>query len=158
MKKKWSSFVVPALLVIGFATTVAAPYRLTVEQFVTGYYNGFLERAPDPGGFKYWVNQLKSHANTGEGVALGFFWSREYQQKFANISNREFVKKLYVAMLGRQPDPGGWNNWVNHLNNGKPRVWVIRQFARSREFINRCNSANIIPFWGRPDPDPGPGR
>lgn len=132
----------------GSHTLAASPARLTIEEFVTAYYNGFLDRQPDSGGLQYWSNQLRTRRNTGEGVAYGFFYSQEYQSKFANISNQDFVIKVYSAMLGRRPDPSGLNNWVNHLNNGKTRKWVIGRFAHSKEFIVRALGAGVIPFWG----------
>ncbi len=146
---KWGIFFL--FLSLGFhgsPARAASPAHLTIEEFVTAYYHGFLGRDPDAGGLQHWSNQLRTRRNTGEGVAYGFFYSQEYQSKFANISNQDFVIKVYNAMLGRRPDPSGLNNWVTHLNNGKSRKWVIGRFARSREFIVRALGAGVIPFWG----------
>ena len=37
----------------------------------------------------------------------------------------DFVENLYVAGLGRQPEVGGFNYWVNELKNGRPAAEAI---------------------------------
>lgn len=49
----------------------------TNAQFVTLLYSNVLQRAPDAGGYGYWVNQLASGAQTREQVLTGFSESPE---------------------------------------------------------------------------------
>ena len=48
-------------------------------QFVTLLYDNVLHRAPDAGGYGYWVDQLASNAQTREQVLTGFSESPEHQ-------------------------------------------------------------------------------
>ena len=51
----------------------------STAQFVTKLYDNVLHRAPDSGGYGYWVDQLASHAQTREQVLTGFSESAENQ-------------------------------------------------------------------------------
>jgi hypothetical protein len=64
----------------------AAHTGLTDSQFVTGLYGGFLDRAPDSGGFAYWLQELVDARAAGTDitttrtdVALSFVDSTEFQ-------------------------------------------------------------------------------
>lgn len=73
---------------------------------------------------------------------------------------RFFVQQLYLGILNRQPDQGGWNNWVSAITqcNVNPsciygqtgrRQWVVRQFLYSTETFAR--------FPGLANPPGSPG-
>ena len=51
----------------------------TNADIVTRFYNNVLHRAPDPDGFKFWVNLLDTHAADAAGVLAGFSESKENQ-------------------------------------------------------------------------------
>jgi len=57
-------------------------YRVSIESevFVTMMYTGMLRRAPDAGGFDYWVGQ-RDHG-TAQGLIAGFLASQEYRSRF----------------------------------------------------------------------------
>jgi len=73
---------------------------------------------------------------------------------------RFFVRQLYVGILNREPDQGGWDNWVSAITqcnvnpaciygmNGR-RQWVVRQFFYSGETFAR--------FPGLANPPGSPG-
>jgi len=46
------------------------------------------------------------------------------------------VFRLYQAVLGRTPDMGGFNTWLDRLAGGTPFTAVISGFVNSREFQN----------------------
>ncbi len=54
-----------------------------------------------------------------------------------------FVRQQYLDFLGREPDPPGFNGWVNTLRNCAPgdascdRIHVSEAFFRSQEFQER---------------------
>jgi len=52
---------------------------LTSSEFVTLLYNNVLERQPDAGGLKYWVDQLDTKAQSTEQVVLQFTESPEFK-------------------------------------------------------------------------------
>lgn len=106
---------------------------LNNTQFVTLVYQNVLGRAPDSGGLEFWVAQLDSGATRGS-VMGGFSESAEYQQKsFTKV----YVTMMYVGMLRRAPEPGGFDNWVNAMNSGTSGLAIIQGFLGSAEYHNR---------------------
>jgi len=101
--------------------------------FVTSLYRTILDREPDAGGLQNWVEWLRK-GQSREWVITQFFSSREYQSRRKN--DREFVRDLYQAVLGREPDAGGWNNWVNSLQRGMSRQDCLNRFFQSAEYNN----------------------
>ncbi|MBQ9828548.1 MAG: DUF4214 domain-containing protein, partial [Lachnospiraceae bacterium] len=113
-----------------------------IEEFVTRLYNVCLDREPDEGGFKDWVSRLRSGETTGIKAAQGFIFSKEF--KGNNYCNEHYVKYLYNAFMGREPDPTGQAYWVEKLEGGKKREQVFNGFARSQEFKELCEEYGII--------------
>lgn len=106
-----------------------------LEGFITRLYVKVLERNPDKGGLNYWINQVNSGKQTVYSVATdGFFHSNEYLNK--KTANGTFVKTLYRTFLDREAEAGGYNYWMNKLQNGESRDSVIKGFADSNEFAN----------------------
>ena len=103
------------------------------EEFVTSLYRAVLDREPDAGGLANWVNWLK-RGQSREWVITQFFSSREYLSK--GKTDREFVRDLYQGVLGREPDAGGWNQWVNSLRRGMSRQDCLNGFFQSAEYAS----------------------
>ena len=99
-------------------------------EFVTSLYRAILDREPDAGGLANWVNSLRGQSR--EWVITQFFSSREYLSK--GKTDREFVRDLYQGVLGREPDAGGWNQWVNSLRRGMSRQNCLNGFFQSAEY------------------------
>jgi len=51
--------------------------------------------------------------------------------------NSEFVRLCYVLYLKRDPDPGGFNVWLNQLNQDNDYNRVISGFLTSTEYRAR---------------------
>lgn len=48
---------------------------------------------------------------------------------------RAAIRGLYLELLQREPDPGGWDNWTNEvINNGHSIEWVREQGYASEEY------------------------
>jgi len=118
-------------------------YKDPVKAFTARLYQECLGRSPDAGGLNEWADQLKTGAKTGAKVAYGFVFSEEFLQR--NVSNGEYVTILYRVFFNREPDSGGYNDWVGHLNSGKSRKWVLAGFINSQEFKNLCAEYGINP-------------
>jgi hypothetical protein len=121
----------------GFAASQEFQQRygtLSNEQFVTLVYQNVLGRSPDPGGYAYWVGQLSSGAMTRGQVIVGFSESEEYK---GLTSHEVFVTMMYIGMLRRSPDQGGFDYWVGYLDRGNSEDSVIDAFLYSQEYGNR---------------------
>ncbi|HYC36632.1 MAG TPA: DUF4214 domain-containing protein [Usitatibacter sp.] len=103
-------------------------------QFVTRIYLNVLGRAPDAQGLAYWTGQLASGARTRGQVMLGFSESAEYR---ALVANEVAVTMIYMGMLRRGPDGGGFSYWVDYLDRGNNGLALIDGFLASPEYRGR---------------------
>jgi hypothetical protein len=117
-----------------------------VEAFVTRMYKYCLGRNPDPAGLKAYCDALRGGHITGGAATKSFFLSDEYKEK--NHSNAQFLTTLYKAMFDREPDTGGFNGWMDAMNNGMSRPEVVDGFINSSEFVNLCMRYGITPYEG----------
>jgi len=71
-----------------------------------------------------------------------------------DLPNDEFVKLLYRNILNREPDEGGFANWMGQLNNNAPREKIVdffRGVARDEENKNKQVSLWDIIDKDRPE-------
>ncbi len=96
-------------------------------------YMAYFLRAADASGVGYWVGELNRGVRL-ESVSEAFAGSSEFVQRYGSLSNRDFVKLVYVNVLGREPDENGYSYWVGVLDRGTPRGEVMVGFSESSEF------------------------
>jgi len=113
-----------------------------VERLVSRLYLDVLNRNYDRAGLDDWASQLRRGTMTGGEAAYGFFFSSEFISK--GLDNREFIRRLYIALLDRVPDKAGETAWVDQLNFGIPRENVFAGFVNSVEFDAYCRAAGIV--------------
>ncbi|MHC2018161.1 DUF4214 domain-containing protein [Methylobacterium sp. CM6247] len=95
-------------------------------------YFGLLDRPGDAAG----VANLEDFLENGGTIvqaAQNFLNSAEYQSKFANLSNGDFVDELYENSFGREADAGGFANYKTALDNGTSRADVAVSITQSAE-------------------------
>ena len=122
-------------------TTSSYAERSDVEAFVTRFYQLCLDRSPDPDGLDGWVSGLLNGSLTGSDVAYGFVFSNEFIEK--DTMPDAYLRVLYEAFFNRQPDPGGWQTWLNELNSGTDRRHVLNGFIFAVEFAELCDEYGI---------------
>ncbi len=133
----------PGSVSVGPITPHSAVDLTKIKAFVTRCYQVILGREPDSTGLQGWSNALANGSATASQIINGFVTSEEYLNK--NLSNRESIRILYNAMLGREPDEGGWNGWSDLLAQGYPLGYVINGFCGSDEFNSICSQYGITP-------------
>jgi hypothetical protein len=134
------------------------------ETYVNKLYRTFLNREADEGGFNSWVTQLKQ-GYSRKSVLAGFVNSEEFTQICASygidrgtmtLTEQEsarsddnlhidteqvksYVTRLYDKILGREPDEGGFNNWVNAITSRQQNAAVVAKigFFESQEYANK---------------------
>lgn len=122
------------------------------DEFLTILYQAFFNREPDTGGYDLWMNQLSSGTSRSD-VLEGFTSSQEFialcQQygitavEFEDEDNTTtgFVTRFYQECLGREPDSGGLDHWVNSLEDGtKAGDELAEAFVWSSEFESQDTS------------------
>ena len=112
-----------------------------VVQFAERMYTVCLGRTAETGGLAYWSKGLYEQTITGKSILENFFLSSEIQGK--NLTNREYVRRIYKAMLDRDPDGSGWDYWEGRLNSGASPTAVIAGFIDSNEFTGICSDYGI---------------
>ncbi len=102
--------------------------------FIARLYTKMLGRRFDENGLEDWCRVYLTGEKTIEQIASdGFLHSQELFNQ--NLSNEEFVLRMYLTFLNRQPDPEGFANWVAKLNAGvENRDTLVYGFTRSQEF------------------------
>ena len=120
-------------------------------------YEAALGRAPDAAGLAGWVSAyetsvpastqvssagLTTQAMAGKSIADAFISSGEFQSKYGNLNDGQFVTQLYQNVLQRAPDASGLAAWVQALSTAEAvggataaeaRATVLASFSESGE-------------------------
>ncbi len=108
---------------------------LNNEEFVTTVYQNVLNRDPDDAGLQNWKDQLDSNSITRGQMMIGFSESAEFKDK---NSNSTFVTMMYIGLLRRSPELGGFEHWKRVLESGASRQDLIEDlFYLQPEYHNR---------------------
>ena len=105
-------------------------------------YKAAFARTPDLAGLGGWIAGMDTGGLGLEQVANSFIASAEFQSLYgANSSNGQFVTALYLNVMGRAPDAGGYGYWVDQLASSlQTRAQVLVTFSESAE-----NKAAVAP-------------
>lgn len=154
LKKTWKycAIFISIIILIGLFSPayINAGNNSQLNAFVTRFYQLCLDRQPDTAGLNKWVQDLLSGAKTGEDVAKGFIFSKEFIEK--NHDNAAFLTILYRAFFDRSPDAYGFDRWLARLNSGMSRQNIVEGFTRSQEFVELCAAYAIVPYPGYKGP------
>lgn len=118
-------------------------------------YQAAFGRAPEGGGLGAWVHVLDNKVSL-DTVAGGFLVSEEFIKLYgADLTNAQFVERLYENVLGRPSEPGGFDFWTGMLGKGLSRATVLATFSESLENRERVeligaiqNGMEYTPFQG----------
>ena len=117
-------------------------------------YKAAFNRTPDTGGLGYWIGQMDKGMDLIE-VSARFIDSKEFRDLYGSApSNADFLTKVYTNVLGRAPDQGGYDWWLNEMNTNpeKTKAKVLADFSESAENLEGTAAAvaNGIVYepWG----------
>ncbi len=127
----------------GASTAKANRASKAASDFATRLYSCCLKRDADQSGHTYWALALTNWEKTGAEAAETFFTSPEFQA--LQISNQEYLTRIYLTYLGREPDPSGLQYWLGQMSAGKTRQYVMTVFAQSDEFTSLCEKSGFAP-------------
>jgi hypothetical protein len=123
-----------------FTVTQAPPVATNTEAFVRQLYLDLLNRTADPSGLSTWVNWINTGVYTRAQVAAQFFRSQEF------YGSGNYITKLYLGIMLRDPDYVGWTGWFNYLHNGFTQTDILNQFLLSQEFQSRYGNLDNTQF------------
>ncbi len=119
-------------------TTEAADATAPAQQMTVGevrrLYKTILGREADQAGLDYWLETAADGA-TYQDLSWAFLASEEWKAAVGDdLSNEDFVSRLYEQALDREADAEGLAYWVNDiLGAGVQQQDIIRWFAESDE-------------------------
>ena len=119
---------------------------------VARLYLASFDRLPDKNGFNYWINIRKT--NSLKNIADTFASSDEFKSKYGDLSDAEFIDRIYINVLGRTDeqlsdgmDSSGRAFWTNQLTVYS-RGDIMLSFSDSGENLIRTNSKiQVIGFY-----------
>ena len=98
-------------------------------------YKAAFARTPDEDGLRFWANSKAKELDFNS-ISYAFRNSPEFKLKYGELTNNDYVYKLYNNVLGREPDTAGLAWWQNELNSGyQTRDQVLIGFAGSNENV-----------------------
>ena len=117
--------------------TISAAHE---ESYVERAYRLLLGRAGDAEGIAHWESALSGGTSAGE-IIKEFFRSEEYKAR--GLDEAETVTLCYQAMLSREPDAAGLENWTKLLKEGYSTTKLVSEFVASPEFIALCDTYGL---------------
>ena len=104
--------------------------------FIARLYTKMLGRKYEDKGLEYWCKEYLTGKQSIEQIATnGFLHSEELTNQ--NLSDEEFVTRMYETFLNREPEEAGLKDWVGRLQSGKiTRDKLVYGFTNSQEFGN----------------------
>lgn len=115
-------------------------------------YFGAMNRAPDEGGYDWWLERLQVGEFVFDEVADRFLDSPEFRgladgNEDSIISDQEFLDHVYTTVFGRQPDEEGYSWWLNQLESGgHTQGEAFAGMTQSDEFVLITAEA-VSDFW-----------
>ena len=108
--------------------------NIGVTSFIARLYTRMLGRGFDEEGIEYWCEKYITGETDIETIASnGFLHSDELKNQ--NLSDKEFVTRMYETFLNREPDEEGLDYWLQKLKRGEEtRDSLVYGFTRSKEF------------------------
>ena len=98
-------------------------------------YWAFFNREPDLGGARYWLSVYDQGASL-DAIANAFAGSSEFRARYGALSNVAYVEVIYLNVLNRPRDGGGFQYWLDFLESGQlSRGGVVRWIAAAPEFV-----------------------
>lgn len=142
------------LLYMGFTPAPANPIDDT-RFFTWQQYLDHFNREPDNGGLNGWSSYMEGCGGDPSCLiyrrtetARGFINSPEFRNAHPALQNpgtlqynQEFVRQCYLVYLRREADSGGYNAWLNYLNNTGDEHTVVHGFIYSTEYRNKFGPA-----------------
>ena len=93
---------------------------------IVGLYVAYFDRAPDPAGLQFWIDQLdngrdfttisQDFADSAEAQAIYPYLSDD--NDLGTISPVAFITNIYANLFGRVPDQAGLEFWTEVLESG----------------------------------------
>ncbi|MBP5292168.1 MAG: DUF4214 domain-containing protein [Lachnospiraceae bacterium] len=113
----------------------------SIETFLNNLYVNILDRESDREGLEEWTRLIRNGELTAADVISGFVNSREFDAR--GLSDSEFIRVLYRAILEREVDDVGMSAWKGVIEGGSTRMKILQGLIGSRELRALCGQIGI---------------
>lgn len=112
-----------------------------IQSPVIRAYRAAFGRWPDTGGLAYWAGRRRGGTSVRM-IATVFTRSSEFQRRYGALGNGDFVKRIYLNVLGRSADSDGLGYWTRRLDTGAiTRSELLVQFSEGSEHLRRTDAS-----------------
>jgi hypothetical protein len=118
----------------GINVSAAATANTAQYNFVSRLYTYGLGRNGSSSEIYSWANQIAQGKNNPAAVAEGIYFSAEGQKYSDTIPDTKYIQNLYLGVLGRNYDAGGYNHHLSSLTSAKKNL--VNVFINSNEFAS----------------------
>lgn len=93
------------------------------KNFLVSLYVGYFNRAPDPAGLQFWIDQVEAGRDTNT-IAADFAASPEAKSLYPFLTTPDvssptsFITAVYANLFNRAPDAAGQAFWEAQLSSG----------------------------------------
>lgn len=118
-------------------------YRMVLDRaFAARMYSIVLGRPASENELTYWGENLFNGRVTGADTIYGFINGPEFVNK--HTSNKEYLQVLYRAIFDREPGNSELEYWLQIMEGGISRNYVLKGFVDSAEFGRLCAEYGIV--------------
>lgn len=126
----WQAFNVSVSVATASSPAPTASAANQVIDAITALYIGYYNRAPDPAGETFWVQQLQGGMSLAQ-IVQSFASQTESTSQYAFLASpntsstaavQAFVSAIYGNLFNRSPDAAGEAVWVSQLQTGASTV------------------------------------
>ena len=112
---------------------------------ITRLYSAYFLRAPDAGGFDFWMTEYSAGNWSLPRMSTFFSQSDEFQEMYGDVSDAEFINLIYLNIFGREADIGGRDFWLGRMQNeGMNRGTVMLNFSESPEYVQQSGTVRSL--------------
>lgn len=105
--------------------------------FIGRVYQAVMMRNADLDGAVYYRKRLSIDMSP-LAMVEGFVNSSEFQNRYGQLTNGDFINLVYTNVMNRKADEGGYNYWLERLNSEQTsRAELMLGFIDSLEYVNR---------------------
>ncbi|WP_256462180.1 DUF4214 domain-containing protein [Orrella daihaiensis] len=108
-------------------------YKVHVQPIAQLYFVTF-DRAPEADGLDFWVKAHRAGVSL-DVIATEFSQADEFEAKYGQMDDEQFITSLYQNALRREPDEAGQAYWAAQLSGGLSRASVLESFSGSAEMV-----------------------
>ncbi len=146
MKRLIAIVAVACLAVLGLASPANAAVDPAVAQGqATRLYSAYFLRDPDLAGLRFWIDRLEGGGSLQD-VSQFFAESPEFEDRYGELTDAEFIELVYQNVLDRSPDATGRAFWLAQLRSGAiDRGGVMIGFSESPEYVEQTETTPPVP-------------